>query len=80
MTLEQAEKRLDEIEQYWRDRYGDECGYEGVYLSDGVSMSPEWNAYCTGIMNKKQEKEFEMLLKIINPKIEEEEDDSKSTT
>jgi len=40
---------------YWNDQ----CGYEGVYLSDGVSMSPADYAWMTGTMSKKHTKIYD---------------------
>lgn len=66
-TIEQAEKFLEKLEAQCRNMYQDECGADGIYLSDGVYVDALDYALMQGDLTEKQEKMFEQAMNILHP-------------
>lgn len=66
-TIEQAEKCLERLEAQCRKLYPDECGADGIYLSDGVYVDALEYALMQGDLTEKQEKLFDEAMNILNP-------------
>jgi hypothetical protein len=69
-TKEQAEQYLDNLELKCRDMYQDECGADGIYLSDGVYVDALDYAIMQGDLTSKEEKMFEQAMNILYPEEE----------
>lgn len=71
MTKDDAEIFLDQLEAYFRYELEDECGADGVYLSDGVYVDALDYAIMQGMLSKKQERLFNKAINILYPDGEE---------
>jgi hypothetical protein len=66
-TKEEAEQVLEELELHCRFMYQDECGADGIYLSDGVYVDALEYAIMQGTLSKKHEKLFDKAIRILYP-------------
>jgi hypothetical protein len=66
-TIEQAEQYLEKLEAQCRRMYSDECGADGIYLSDGVYVDALDYALMQGDLTEKQEKLFDQAMNILHP-------------
>jgi hypothetical protein len=74
-TKEEAQQFLEELEIHCKFMYQDECGADGIYLSDGVYVDALDYAIMQGDLSKKQEKLFDKAINILYPDAEENNDE-----
>lgn len=71
MTKEEATQCLEDLEIYFRFVYQDECGADGIYLSDGVYVDALEYAIMQDKLTSKQEKLFEQAVGVLYPESKE---------
>lgn len=71
MTKEEAIQYLEDLEIHCRFMYQDECGADGIYLSDGVYVDALDYAIMQGDLTAKQEKMFEKAIGVLYPESKE---------
>ena len=72
ITKEKAKQVLEKLEHFFTDYYDYECSADGVYLSDGIYVSPLEYAVMQGDLTEKQEKQFNTALSVLYPEDSEE--------
>jgi hypothetical protein len=66
-TKEEAQNYLEALELKCRFMYQDECGADGIYLSDGVYVDALEYAIMQGDLSDKQEKLFDKAIRLVYP-------------